>query len=92
MCCLGFEYAETYPDDTILAEENSLSIAEDEEPAEMFVASSDLLEGSDEPVVQTVGEGERPGLQPELKEQKGKYKKFKRHRRRRKRKLPTGEK
>ena len=92
MCCLGFEYAETYPDDTILAEENSLSIAEDEEPAEMFVASSDLLEGSEEPVVQTVVEGERPALQPELKEHKGKYKKFKRHRRRRKRKLPTGEK
>lgn len=92
MCCLGFEYAETYPDDTILAEENSMSIAEGEEPVEMFVASSDLLEESEEPVVQTAVEHERPALQPEIKENKGKYKKFKRHRRRRKRKLPTGEK
>jgi hypothetical protein len=92
MCCLGFEHAETYPDDTVLAEENAMSIAEDEEPVEMFVASSDLLEESEEPVVQTVVEHERPALQPELKEHKGKFKKFKRHRRRRKRKLPTGEK
>jgi len=94
MCCLGFEYSETFPEDVALSEENSMSISEDAEPLEMIVTSSDILEEVEEPVAQPgiVGidshrESQRPAPQPEQQEHKGKYKKFKRHREKRNRKL-----
>jgi cell fate regulator YaaT (PSP1 superfamily) len=83
MCCLGFE-DETFPEDVVLTEEDSMSISEDVESLEMVVTSSDLLEEVEEPVTYPRTELQRSAPQPEHKER---YKKFRRHRRKRKRRL-----
>ncbi|MEW6213809.1 MAG: regulatory iron-sulfur-containing complex subunit RicT [Nitrospirota bacterium] len=41
MCCLGYEYDETSPEDIALTEEDSISISEDAEVFETVVASGD---------------------------------------------------
>lgn len=91
MCCLGFEYSETSLEDVTLAEEDSISVAEDTEVGEVVVASSDSLAEVAEPVTQlgifsgeSSREAQQPAQQPERQEKKKKHKKWhmKKHRRR----------
>jgi cell fate regulator YaaT (PSP1 superfamily) len=80
MCCLGFEYSETYSEEDInLTEANTITISEDTEVPELFIASSDSFGEVQESVTQ-------PTQQPQIHENKVKHRKFKRHRKRRKRK------
>lgn len=80
MCCLGFEYSETYSEEDInLTEANTITISEDTEVHELFIASTNSLGEVDESITQ-------PTQQPQIHEIKGRHRKFKRHRKRRKRK------
>ena len=83
MCCLGFEYIETYPEDTTLIEGDSISVSEDAEVTEMVVASSDSFGEVDEPVLRI--ESQQPAPQSAKQENKEKNEKFKRRRRKRRR-------
>jgi cell fate regulator YaaT (PSP1 superfamily) len=83
MCCLGFEYIETYPEDTTLIE-GSISVSEDAEVTEIVVASSDSFGEVDGPVQRI--ESQQPAPQSAKQENKEKNEKFIRRRRKRRRK------
>ncbi len=84
MCCLGFEYIETYPEDTTLIEGDSISVSEDAEVTEIVVASSDSFGEVDGPVQRI--ESQQPAPQSAKQENKEKNEKFIRRRRKRRRK------
>jgi cell fate regulator YaaT (PSP1 superfamily) len=83
MCCLGFEYIETYPEDTTLIE-GSISVSEDAKVTELVVASSDSFGEVDGPVQRI--ESQQPAPQSAKQENKEKNEKFIRRRRKRRRK------
>lgn len=83
MCCLGFEYIETYPEDTTLIEGDSISVSEDAEVTEIVVASSDSFGEVDGPVQRI--ESQQPAPQSAKQENKEKNEKFIRRRRKRRR-------
>jgi len=83
MCCLGFEYIETYPEDTTLLEGDSISVSEDAEVTEIVVASSDSVGEVDGPVQRI--ESQQPAPQSAKQENKEKNEKFIRRRRKRRR-------
>ena len=83
MCCLGFEYIETYPEDTTLIEGDSISVSEDAEVTEIVVASSDSVGEVDGPVQRI--ESQQPAPQSAKQENKEKNEKFIRRRRKRRR-------
>jgi cell fate regulator YaaT (PSP1 superfamily) len=90
MCCLGFEYAEAFSEDTALIEEDVLAVPENEEAGEVIVASSDSLAETVEPVTQPSLPGSSPSKeaqqqiqQPENQEKKGKNRKWHMKKRRR---------
>jgi len=85
MCCLGFEYTETYQEDSALIESDSLSFSEEPEVTEIVVASSDAYGGEkDEHVTDLPSDTQKPLSEQESPEGQQKHRKFKRHRRRRK--------
>lgn len=83
MCCLGFEYIETYPEDTTVIEGDSISVSEDAEVTEIVVASSDSFGEVDGPVQRI--ESQQPAPQSAKQENKEKNEKFIRRRRKRRR-------
>lgn len=83
MCCLGFEYIETYPEDTAVIEGDSISVSEDAELTEIVVASSDSFGEVDGPVQRI--ESQQPAPQSAKQENKEKNEKFIRRRRKRRR-------
>ncbi len=83
MCCLGFEYIETYPEDTTLIEGDSISVSEDAEVTELVVASSDSFGDVDGPAQRI--ESQQPAPQSAKQENKEKNEKFIRRRRKRRR-------
>lgn len=83
MCCLGFEYIETYPEDTTLIEGDSISVSEDAEVTEIVAASSDSSGEVDGPVQRI--ESQQPAPQSAKQENKEKNEKFIRRRRKRRR-------
>jgi len=83
MCCLGFEYIETYPEDTTLLGGDSISVSEDAEVTEIVVASSDSGGEVDGPVQRI--ESQQPAPQSAKQENKEKNEKFIRRRRKRRR-------
>jgi cell fate regulator YaaT (PSP1 superfamily) len=85
MCCLGFEYIETYPEDTTLIE-GSISVSENAEVTEIVVASSDLFGEVDGPVQRI--ESQQPAPQSAKQENKEKNEKFIRRRKKRRRRPP----
>lgn len=82
MCCLGFEYVETYQEDTALIKGNSISISEDAEVTELVVASSDSFGEVDEPVQRIA---QQPAPQSAKQENKEKNEKFIRRKKKRRR-------
>jgi len=85
MCCLGFEYTETYQEDSVLTESDSLSFSEEPEVPETVVASSEIYNRErEEHGTRLRNDSQQPPLSQEKSEGKQKRKKFKRHRRRRK--------
>jgi cell fate regulator YaaT (PSP1 superfamily) len=89
MCCLGFEYSETFHEDTALMEEEAISVPEDTEAGEVIVASSESLAEAIEPAAQTGISHAEPSLQthqvqqPDKEEKKDKHKKWHMKKRRR---------
>jgi cell fate regulator YaaT (PSP1 superfamily) len=90
MCCLGFEYSETFSEDAALIEEEVIAVPENEEVGEIIVASSESLPETVEPVPQPSlfsggpsKEAQRPIQQPENQEKKDKNKKWHMKKRRR---------
>ena len=92
MCCLGFEYTETYQEDSAMAEPDALSLSEDPEDPEVpetVVASSEIYNRElEEHGAQLLNDSKKPSSSHEKSEGKQKHKKFKRHRRRRKKRPP----
>ena len=89
MCCLGFEYTETYQEDSAMAEPDALSLSEDPEVPETVVASSEVYNREREEHGAQIGnDSQKPSPSHEKSEGKQKHKKFKRHRRRRKKRPP----
>jgi len=88
MCCLGFEYSESSPEDTALPEIEALSILDEpeKEQGELVVASSD---SGPEPVPEPRSDAgpPQPSTQPEQKRSRGKRRKW--HQRKRRRKPPA---
>jgi cell fate regulator YaaT (PSP1 superfamily) len=90
MCCLGFEYSESMPEDTALPEVETLSIMEEpeKEQGELVVASSDSDTESAPDVRSDAGPPRPPQAdQPEQKRSRGKRRKW--HPRKRRRKPPV---
>jgi len=83
MCCLGFEYIETYPEDTTLLEGASISVSENAEVTEIVVDSSDSVGEVDGPVQRI--ESQQPAPQSAKQENKEKNENFIRRRRKRRR-------
>ncbi len=83
MCCLGFEYIETYPEDTTLLE-GSISVSENVEVTGIVAASSDSFGEVDGPVQRI--ESQQPAPQSAKQENKEKNEKFIRRGRKRRRK------
>ena len=90
MCCLGFEYSESFSEEAALIEEEALAVPENEETGEVIVASSDQLAETVEPAVQPPifsdgqsREAQQPVQQPENQEKKDKNKKWHMKKRRR---------
>ena len=83
MCCLGFEYIETYPEDTTLLEGASISVSENAEVTEIVVDSSDSVGEVDGPVQRI--ESQQPAPQSAKQENKEENEKFIRRRRKRRR-------
>lgn len=52
MCCLGYEYDETFAEGITFSEEDSVSVTEEAEELETIVASSDSAEEINEPEIQ----------------------------------------
>jgi cell fate regulator YaaT (PSP1 superfamily) len=89
MCCLGYEYSETYSQDTASSAEETLAVSEETEDVEMIVASSDSLPEGPEPVSQpqpAVTQSQPPQQPQEQQERKEKHKRW--HPKRKRRKLP----
>jgi cell fate regulator YaaT (PSP1 superfamily) len=92
MCCLGFEYSETVPEDSALPEEEALSVSEEEDVAEIVVASSDSITETAEPAAQlgifesVSSEQAQQPVQQEKKEKKDKRDKHRRWHKKRRRK------
>jgi cell fate regulator YaaT (PSP1 superfamily) len=85
MCCLGFEYTETYQEDSALTESDALSFSEEPEVCETVVASSDLYtEERIERASSVPSDAQKTISEHGDREGQEKRKKFKRHRRRRK--------
>jgi cell fate regulator YaaT (PSP1 superfamily) len=85
MCCLGYEYTETYQEDSVLTESDSLSFSEEPEVPETVVASSEVYNRErEEHGTPLRNDSQKPPPSHEKSEGKQKRKKFKRHRRRRK--------
>jgi cell fate regulator YaaT (PSP1 superfamily) len=86
MCCLGFEYSESMPEDTALSETETLSIVDEpEKESELVVASSDS-EMETAPEIRSDAGPRQPSTQPEQKRSRGKRRKW--HPRKRRRKHP----
>ena len=87
MCCLGFEYSDSMPEDTSLPEIETLSIVDEpEKEGELVVASSDSdLETS--PETRSDATPRQPSAQPEQKRSRGKKRRW--HPRKRRRKPPV---
>jgi cell fate regulator YaaT (PSP1 superfamily) len=89
MCCLGFEYTETYQEDSVLTESDSLSFSEEPEVPKTVVASSEVHNRErDEHGTPLRNDSQKPPLSQEKSEGTQKRKKFRRHRRRRKKRPP----
>lgn len=89
MCCLGFEYTETYQEDSVLTESDSLSFSEEPEVPETVVASSEVHNRArEEQGTHLRNDAQKPPLSQEKSEGTQMPKKFKRHRRRRKKRPP----
>jgi cell fate regulator YaaT (PSP1 superfamily) len=85
MCCLGYEYTETYQEDSVMTEPDSLSFSEEPEVPETVVASSEVYNRErEEHGTPLRNDSQKPPPSHEKSEGKQKRKKFKRHRRRRK--------
>jgi cell fate regulator YaaT (PSP1 superfamily) len=69
MCCLGYEYSETMPEEPVYAESETIAITEDDEAGEIVVASSETLVEANEPLPQRQQEGsvatEKPAESPQ---------------------------
>jgi cell fate regulator YaaT (PSP1 superfamily) len=90
MCCLGFEYSESMPEDTALPEVETLSIMEEpeKEQGELVVASSDSDTESAPDVRSDAGPPRPPQAdQSEQKRSRGKRRKW--HPRKRRKKPPV---
>jgi cell fate regulator YaaT (PSP1 superfamily) len=86
MCCLGFEYSESMPEDTALSETETLSVVDEpEKESELVVASSDS-EMETAPEIRSDAGPRPPSTQPEQKRSRGKRRKW--HPRKRRRKHP----
>jgi len=86
MCCLGYEYSETYSEDSAFTEE-PLAVSEETESIEMVVASSDALQENIEtfPQSQPVMTQPQPSQQQtEKKDRKEKQRRWHPKRKRRK--------
>lgn len=57
MCCLGYEYSEALQEEPVYAENEALTVADDEEAGELVVASSDAPAEANEVVPQRASEG-----------------------------------
>jgi hypothetical protein len=87
MCCLGFEYSESMPADTVLSETETFSIVDEpERESELVVASSDS-EMETAPEVRSDAGPRQPAAQPEQKRSRRKRRKW--HPRKRRRKPPV---
>jgi len=87
MCCLGFEYSESMPEDTSLPEIETLSIVDEpEKEGELVVASSDS-EMETVPEVRSDSGPRQPSTPPEQKRSRGKKRRW--HPRKRRRKPPV---
>ena len=87
MCCLGFEYSESMPEDTALPEIETLAIVDEpEKEGELVVASSDS-EMNAAPELRADAGSRQPSTQTEQKKSKGKRRKW--HPRKRRRKPPA---
>ena len=84
MCCLGYEYSETYSEDTAFKAEEPLEVSEETEEIEMVVASSDSLPEASKPVPQPQPAVAQP--QP-AQQQEGKEKQRRWHPKRKRRKF-----
>jgi len=83
MCCLGYEYSETYSEDTAFKAEEPLEVSEETEESEMVVASSDSLPEASKPVPQPQPAVAQP-QPPQQQEGKGKKRRWHPKRKRRK--------
>ncbi|MFZ5907464.1 MAG: PSP1 domain-containing protein [Nitrospirota bacterium] len=89
MCCLGYEYSETLPEEALLPEDETITVAEEGEE-EILVVSSDTLLSGEEPPVQLPQENIPPAQtgqdarQPEKHAKKEKRRKWRPKRRRKK--------
>ena len=87
MCCLGFEYSESMPEDTALPEIETLAIVDEpEKEGELVVASSDS-EMNASPELRPDAGSRQPSTQTEQKKSRGKRRKW--HPRKRRRKPPA---
>jgi cell fate regulator YaaT (PSP1 superfamily) len=87
MCCLGYEYSETYTEDTAFTPEEPIAVSEAAGGVEIVVASSDPLPAVPEPVPQLrppAAQSQPPQPQPEKQEGKEKHKRWHPKRKRRK--------
>jgi hypothetical protein len=80
MCCLGYEYSETPQEDTMLLEEESLSVTEEREEEIVVASTHTLLPGEGRPAA----EAGQTAPQPEKQEKKEKRRKWRPKRRRKK--------
>jgi cell fate regulator YaaT (PSP1 superfamily) len=87
MCCLGFEYSESMPEDTSLPEAETLSIVDEpEKEGELVVASSDS-EIETAPEARSDSGPRQPSTQHEQKKPRGKRRRW--HPKKRRRKPPA---
>jgi cell fate regulator YaaT (PSP1 superfamily) len=73
MCCLGYEYSETPQEDTMLPEEESLSVTEEREEEIAVVSTHTLLSGEEHPAVEAGETARQPEKQEEKKEKRRKW-------------------
>jgi cell fate regulator YaaT (PSP1 superfamily) len=86
MCCLGYEYSETYSEDSACTVE-TLAVSEEPESVEMVVASSDAFSETVEPALQlqpAATQSQPAQQQPEKQDRKEKQRKWHPKRKRRK--------
>lgn len=83
MCCLGFEFVDTFLENIPVSEDESISLTEDVETTEMVVASSDNLM-EEEQNLQLSTEKQNLNQQSEIQKSKGKHKHWPLRRRKKK--------